>query len=258
MTATTIDAAPSRTGRYIYVWMAAACAAVAFGGFAGTYWLQLPAGTFIGHPIVHVHALVFSAWLVLLLSQTWLAANGRLQHHRAWGVAGVSLATAMIFVGMAAMLDSLKFELAEGYGLKAREFMVLPFSALLLFGALFAAAVINVKRPEWHKRLMLVATVGIIQAAMARVFFLLINGGGPGARPGLGPPLPVAISIAPGAVVDLIILAGIVYDWRTRGRPHPAYLWAGGATVVVQLIRVPLSHSAVWLACAGFLERFAA
>ena len=253
MTTTTIDAAPARTGRYIYVWMATACAIVAFGGFAGTYWLQLPAGTFIGHPIVHVHALVFSAWLVLLLSQTWLAANGRLQHHRAWGVAGVSLATAMIFVGLAAMLDSLKFELAEGYGLKAREFMVLPFSALVLFAALFAAAVVNVKRPEWHKRLMLVATVGIIQAAMARVFFLLATGGGPGMRPGVLPPPPVSVAAMPALLLELIIVAGMVRDWRALGRVHPA--WIIGAVVITSLevVRASISASPAWLGFASFL-----
>src|SRR5216683_1634767 len=82
-------------GRYFYVWMAAACALVAFGGFAPTYWLQLPAGTFVGPPLLHLHGALFSAWTLLLLSQTVLAANGRLGHHRAWGLVGIALASAM-------------------------------------------------------------------------------------------------------------------------------------------------------------------
>ena len=48
----------------------------------------------------------------------------------------------------------------------------------------------------------------------------------------------------------------MIYDWRTRGRPHPAYLWGGGLTLAVQLLRVPLSTSGPWLALAAFLERF--
>jgi hypothetical protein len=81
--------------RLFYVWMAVVCALVAFGGFAPTYWLQLPAGTFVGSPLVHIHGALFSIWTLLLLSQTLLVANGRLNNHRAWGLAGISLATSV-------------------------------------------------------------------------------------------------------------------------------------------------------------------
>src|SRR5258708_32291878 len=98
MVATTISPTRASTGRF-YVWMAGACALIAFGGFAETYWLQLAQGTFVGGPLLHLHGLLFSAWTLLFLSQTWLAANDQLEHHRAWGVVGISLATAMVFVG---------------------------------------------------------------------------------------------------------------------------------------------------------------
>ena len=255
MVATAINPARTSTG-YFYVWMAAACVAVAFGGFAGTYWLQLPAGTFVGAPIVHLHGLLFSAWTLLLLSQTWLAANGRLDHHRAWGLAAISLATAMVFVGLATAINSAKVGAAGGHEAAAKAFMIVPVSAIILFAGLIAAAIANINRPDWHKRLMLVATIGILQAAMARVFFLVITGGGPGLRPGLGAPQPVAITVGPGLVVDLLIVAGIAYDWRTRGKPHPAYLIAGGLTLLLQLARMPLSVTPAWQAFAGQLMAF--
>ena len=128
--------------------------------------------------------------------------------------------------------------------------MIVPVSGIVLFAGLVAAAIANITRPEWHKRLMLVATVGILQAAMARVFFMIKTGGGPGLRPGIGAPQPVEITIGPGLVVDLLILAGIAYDWRTRGKPHPAYLIAGGLTLAVQLARLPLSSTPQWQALA--------
>jgi hypothetical protein len=255
MVATAITPARPSTG-YFYVWVAAACAAIAFGGFAGTYWLQVPAGTFVGAPIVHVHGLLFSAWTLLLLSQTWLAANDRLDHHRAWGLAGISLATAMVFVGLATAINSAKIGSAGGHEFAAKAFMIVPVSAIFLFAGLMIAAVANINRPDWHKRLMLVATIGLLQAAMARVFFMVITGGGPGLRPGLGVPQPVQITVAPGLVVDLLIVAGIVYDWRTRGRPHPAYLIAGGLTLLLQVARIPLSAMSGWQAFAGQLMAF--
>jgi hypothetical protein len=249
MVATAINPARTSTG-YFYVWMAAACVAIAFGGFAGTYWLQVPAGTFVGAPIVHVHGLLFSAWTLFLLSQTWLAANDRLEHHRASGLAGISLATAMLFVGLATAINSAVTNGAGGHEVAAKAFMIVPVSGIVLFAGLVAAAIANITRPEWHKRLMLVATVGILQAAMARVFFMIKTGGGPGLRPGIGAPQPVEITIGPGLVVDLLILAGIAYDWRTRGKPHPAYLIAGGLTLAVQLARLPLSSTPQWQALA--------
>src|SRR5687767_4521833 len=88
--------------RWFYVWMAGACAAIAFGGFAPTYWLQLAPGTFVGSPLLHLHGLLFSAWPLFFLLQTLLVARGRLTSHRSWGLAGISLATAMVLVGFAA------------------------------------------------------------------------------------------------------------------------------------------------------------
>ena len=242
MVAVAIEIEPVREKvRLFYVWMAAACAVVAFGGFAPTYWLQLPAGTFVGSPLVHVHGVLFSSWTLLLLSQTLLVANGRLRNHRAWGLAGISLATAMVFMGLAAAIQTLTAGLQAGYGDHSRAFLILPVSGMVLFGGFFIAAIANIQRPEAHKRLMLLATITLLQAAMARVFFVLITGGGPGLRPGLGPPPPLVIGLVPSLITELLIVAGLVYDWRTRGRPHPVWLIGAAVTTAVILLRGPLS-----------------
>jgi hypothetical protein len=240
-----------------YVWMAAACAVVAFGGFAPTYWLQLPAGTFVGSPLVHIHGALFSSWTLLLLSQTVLAANGRLRNHRAWGLAGISLATAMVFMGLAVAIQTLTAGLRAGYGDHSRAFLILPISGIVLFAGFFIAAIANIQRPEAHKRLMLMATITLLQAAMARIFFVLITGGGPGLRPGLGPPPPLVIGLVPSLITELLIVAGLVYDWRTRGRPHPVWLIGAALTTAVILLRGPLSGTQGWLTFADGLARIA-
>jgi hypothetical protein len=256
MVAVVLDAGRAKV-KYFYVWMAAACALVAFGAFAPTYWLQLPAGTFVGPPLLHVHGLLFSAWTLLLLSQTLLAANGRLDHHRAWGLAGISLATAMVVIGLAAAILTLTTGLASGYGDRSRAFLILPVSGVVLFGGFFIAAIANIRRPEAHKRLMLLATISLLQAAMARVFFVLVTGGGPGLRPGLGPPPPLAIGLVPSLIVEILIVAGIVYDWRMRGRPHPVWLIGAAVVTAVTLLRGPLSGTHGWLAFADRLAHIA-
>jgi hypothetical protein len=249
-------AGTTATGRF-YVWMAAICVLIAFGGFAPTYWLQLVPGTFIGPALLHVHGLLFSAWTLLLLVQARHVAQGRMAAHRAFGMAGISLATALVFTGLAATILSLNAQLAGGYGDRARAFSILPVSAITLFAGFFIAAIANIRRPEWHKRLMLLATISLLQAAMARVFFVLIAGGGPGRRPGLGPPPPLAIGIVPSLLLELLIVAGIVYDWRTRGRPHPAWLAGGAIMTAVILLRGPIGGTAAWLAIANALAHIA-
>jgi hypothetical protein len=242
--------------RTFYVWLALACFIAAFGGFAPTYWLQLPAGTFVGKPLVHLHAALFSGWTLLLLSQTMLAARGRLSHHRAWGMAGISLATAMLLVGLAVAIGSMTHGVAAGYGDRSRAFLILPVTSILVFAGFFAAAIANINRPEWHKRFMFVATASLLEAAIARIFFILATGGGPGMRPGLGPPPPVAIGLGGGLAGDLVIVAGMAFDWRTRGRPHPAWLIGLVVAVTMQVLRGPISTTVPWLAIARGLEVF--
>ncbi len=154
-----------------YITMAAIFAFVAFSGFFLTYWMPVARGTFSGSPMLHMHGLLFSLWTLFFLSQAILVANGGLRHHKAWGLAGISLATAMVLVGITVAVHGLGRRLEFGYGDAARAFAFVPVSAALLFGGLVAAAIANWRNPEWHKRLMLVATGALLQPAIARYFF---------------------------------------------------------------------------------------
>jgi hypothetical protein len=230
-----------------YTRMAATFVAVAVVGFAPTYWLPMARGTLVVSPIVHLHALLFFGWTVLFWRQTSLAASGKLTRHRELGVAGVAIATAMVFVGMATAISTMKRGDAAGFGQAARAFSIVSFTAIIVFAVLIAVALVNVGKSDVHKRLMLVATASLLQAGIGRWFQLFLRP--PGA---VGLP-PVAVTVVPGLVADLLIVAGMIHDRDTRGRVHPAY-WAGGACVLaVQLLRVPLSTTEAWLSVTNWL-----
>lgn len=254
MVATTMSPVQVRAGRF-YFWMAVACAVFAWGAFSTTYWIQLASGTFVGGtPLMHLHAGLFSGWTLLFMWQTWQAANGRIEHHRAWGVVGVSLATAMVFVGLTLALASVRDFQAHGYGTRAESFFILPFTGISLFAIFFVAAVSNIARPDWHKRLMLVATVALLEAAAGRIGFLIATGGGgPGLRPGTVAPPPQFAGFQGALMVSLFLVAGAVYDWRTRGRPHPAYLIGLAALLGTGLGGSFISVTPGWL---RFVEAF--
>ena len=252
----TVPAARRRTyvGSF-YIAMAAVFAVIAFAGFAPSFWIRLPSGTFAGSPMLHLHGLLFSLWTLFFLSQAVLVANGRLRNHKAWGLAGISLATAMVFVGLAVAIAGLDRRLGLGYGDSARAFAIVPITSAFLFGGLVAAAMANWRRPEWHKRLMLVATASLLQPAIAR-FFFMARGNTDAATRAAGPPPPVEFTMIPGAITDLLILAALAYDWKARGRVHPAYLWGFAAVLAVHLSRPFLSRTEAWQGFADLLVRF--
>ena len=238
-----------------YVWMAGACAAIAFAGFTPTYWAPMATGSFVGGRFLHVHGLLFFAWTLLFIFQAKFAADSRFEHHRALGLVGVSLATAMLFAGLIVSINSIDDGIARGFEQQARAFSIVPITIVLFFAATVAAAIANTRRPDVHKRLMLVASITLLPPAIARVlFFFLAPPNTP--RPGLGEPPPVMFSLLPSLVADLLLVVAIVNDWRTRGRPHPTYVITGLLTLAVQIARVPLSSSSAWHAATEWLLTF--
>ncbi len=225
--------------------MALACAAVAFLGFAPTFFLPLAAGKFSAPPSVLIYGIVFFAWSLYFVYQARLPAAGKVARHRSVGLIGVSLATAMTIFGFIAGVTSMQRAAAVGQTDAGIAFSIVPWSGILFFAVVFALGIAMVRRPEVHKRLMLLAGISILDAAVARWFLTFLAPPGPP-----GPP-PVAVTIPPAFVAYLLLVVAIVHDWRSRGRPHAVYVIGGIALVAVKLLNLPISESHAWHAFAG-------
>lgn len=236
------------SGQRFYFRISLVCLAVAVLGFAPTYWMPMARGSIGVSPITHVHALFAYGWVLLFVLQTSLASSGRIARHRELGVAGVAIATALFFSGTGTAINTIKRMELLGHGEAARAFSIVSISGIVLFAALFIIALLNVRRPDVHGRLMLVNTAGLLQAAVGRWFVLFLAPD----RATAGPP-PVFVTVMPGLVVNLIVVAAMIHDRRTRGRVHPAYWAAGGALLAVQLLRVPLSTTTAWMRATDWL-----
>src|SRR5215211_2420194 len=88
-----------RRERMFYTGMAAAAVVTVFAGFARTYYLRPYFAAESLGPLLHLHGVIFTSWLVLLLAQTALVAANRTGLHRRLGVAGGALAALMVVVG---------------------------------------------------------------------------------------------------------------------------------------------------------------
>jgi hypothetical protein len=231
--------------RYFYFYMALACVAVAFLGFAPTYWLPMASGKMPPMPVVHFHGLLFFAWTLFFAFQTWLAASGQITRHRTIGMVGVSLATAMTIFGFLVAVNAMKRSAALGLTDEGIAFAIVPLSGILFFAVVVTLAIAAVRQPETHKRLMLLASISLLDAAVARWFLTFLAPPGP-----LGPP-PVPVTLPPAFVAYLLLVAAMVFDWRTRGRPHPVYVYGGAALVAVKLLNWPISVTSFWHSFAG-------
>lgn len=143
--------------------------ATVFLGFARTYYL---AGVFrapLPNLLIHIHGAVFSLWILLLIAQTSLIASGRVDVHRRVGLFGFGLACLMVILGLMAATDSLARHFVPGEsGVGVKAFYAVPIADMLVFSTLIYFGFRERFNPAAHKRLMLIATIMITDAAFVR------------------------------------------------------------------------------------------
>ena len=225
-----------RSDRWFFGGMGVAAAVTVFVGFAPTYFLKDLLGGPPLTPLRHVHGFLFTSWIILFIAQTSLIAARHVDVHRRLGVAGGVLAGMMVAAGTALAVEAVRRGVAPpGVG-SVEAFFAVPIGDMLMFGGLVACGLYYRRKPEMHKRLMLLATIGILDAAIAR--WPLVAGTGPLVFFGL---------------TDLFIVAAWLYDFRTRGKVHPAFLCGGLALIASQPLRLFVAGTDAWLAFARWV-----
>ncbi|MGE0404915.1 MAG: hypothetical protein AB7O65_01350 [Candidatus Korobacteraceae bacterium] len=228
--------------RVFYSGMAIALALTVFVGFAPTYYLR----SYFGAPITangstsltllaHVHAVVFTGWVLLVLVQTALIARHRVALHQRMGIAGATLAIVMMVVGSATAIKAAARGAAP-LGVNPLVFMAIPLADMVVFAGFIGTAMWWRRNKETHKRLMLLAYISLVAAAVARL-------------PGMLPLGPLAFF----GFAFLFVVAGMLYDVISRGRIHRAYILGGALFVASVPLRLMISGTATWHRFAEFL-----
>ena len=226
--------------RYFYFQMSLFCMAVAFLGFWPSYWGRMVAGTLHEAPVSHLHGIIFFGWSLYIVYQSWLGASGQVARHRAVGLIGVSFATAMVIFGVMVSIQVMHELQAKGRADYAVYLASISMSNIALFAGLIVAALMNIRRPEWHKRLMIMAAISILGAPLARPLMVNLH---------QAPPAPLSDWLVVG-----IAAVPLLHDWRTRGRVHNASLVAFAAILAVRLVRIPMAETLAWHDVAGWLS----
>lgn len=220
--------------RRFYLYMAVACAITVFGGFAPTYFVRGLSDLPPLPPSVHLHGAVFTAWMLLFIGQAALVRADRRDLHRRLGVIGAALALLMVWTGVAATLGVVaRFE-ASGFrphGLTPLAFLAAQLGMLLQFAALVAVAIWLRRRPDVHKRVMLLATISILPPAVAR-FHLESYG--------------VTLANVNTLLAYGLVVVAVVRDFVRMRRVHSAYIWGGLAMLAWMYLRVAIGKSDAW------------
>jgi hypothetical protein len=205
--------------RYFYFCMSLVFPALVAWGFSRTVNNSL----FHASPprpfLLWVHGATFSSWVVFFIAQSTLVRVHKVSWHRFLGWFGAGLATVMVPLGVAIAIIMARFDTVVLHQTGADAFLAIPFFDMIAFGVCIGLAIYWRKRPDFHRRLVFIATCGLMDAAVGRFQFIFDNN-----------------LFFP--VLDLLILLGIWRDLVVDGRVNKVYRYALPALIVGQSLAV--------------------
>ena len=246
MTTTATDAIAPHTAtpsRRVFVPLALLAILIAAVGFWPGYFGPVLAQMKAKTALVHVHAVVFTGWLVLFTMQAALAASGRIALHMRMGRWLFVFGAFLIVVGVVTAFGRFENDIAANDMALATRRLFGPLRDMVVFAPLLVAGWIYRRQPEIHKRIMLVATNVLLVAAVGRMRF---------PSDWLGVPPPVLIILL---IWTLPVLLAMGHDFVKKRLVHPVYVIGLAAMVAMQLVS-PVRTTQPWLEFTTWLATF--
>jgi uncharacterized membrane protein YozB (DUF420 family) len=232
----------SVVGRYLFVTMGSTVAVIVFAGFAPSFYLRAafrPDGNI--SILLQIKGVVFSAWIILFLVQTILIRRGSRTLHQRLGWLAAAIAVAMVGLVVGATFEEMR---------RVPPTPPAPFALAFnsfdtaVFAILVSSAICLRKHAEWHKRLLLSATLILLAAPILRLLILL-NGD-----------VSHDLLVFDVLLVDLFFLVCFAADLLTRRKIHPAFLCAFALLVADQVTTFSIMAWPPWVDFANAIQRF--
>jgi hypothetical protein len=205
--------------RYFYLAMSLLLAAIVIVGFSRT----VDASLFHGNPprplLLWIHGAAFSLWVVFFIAQSALVRARKVSVHRLLGWFGAALAAVMVVLGIVIALVMTRFDAVVLHQKDVDAFLAIPFVDMLSFGSCIALAIYWRKKPEYHRRLVFIASCTLMDAAIARFDYMFYS----------------ALFYP---ALDVLIALGMGRDWLVDKRVHKVYLYALPSLILVQSLSV--------------------
>jgi hypothetical protein len=215
--------------KYFYFAMGLLAAIVVAAGFGRTIDRGLIHPAIPRPTILWFHSAAFSGWVLFYILQSALVRARNVKLHRSLGWFGAALGAVMVPLGFATTIVMKRFELHTLHRHSVAEFMIVSIFDMTVFGTLFTLGILWRKKPELHRRLLFIATAGLLSAAFGRLDKNLFY-----------------------VYVDMMIALGVVRDLVVDRRVHKVYLVAMPSLIVLQCFVVYTLRTASpwWMAIA--------
>jgi hypothetical protein len=207
-------------------------AIIVLTGFSRSFFIPMVRGTFSKPLVVHIHGALFFAWTALLVSQSILAATKRLRAHRKVGLIAGWLVLPMLALGTIVAVRDTIHDFRAGEGDAALAFFYGELADLAMFGLLAGAAMLLRNKPDFHKRWVLLGSLGLIGAAVGRI-------------PELGG---LFLYIFLGLIASMA-----VYDLFSRRSIHAATATGAAVLLTLGLSEEYIGNTRIWLRAAHYM-----
>jgi hypothetical protein len=201
-------------------------------GFWRSFFVPVAQGTFSRPAIVHVHGALFFGWTALLVVQSILAGTGRVRMHRQVGAVAGWLVLPMLVLGALAAGRDATNDFAAGEGDERLSFFYGELADLAMFGLLAGSAMLLRNKPDFHKRWVILGSLGLLGAAVGRI-------------PDVGD---WGFHIFVGAILSVAL-----YDLASRRRLHIATIIGAAVLLTLNLTQGPIGDSEAWLTLSRHL-----
>jgi hypothetical protein len=215
--------------RPIYIALSVLIAALAVAGFSPSVVGKALRHQIPHDAIIHVHVAIYAIWLVLFFAQTVLAAIGRMKLHRKLGKVLMAYGVLMALAGWGVTLNRFLHQVRSGHPDLAQSENLAPTIDMLVFPIFFGLAIYHVRKPELHKRLMIVTATLLVYPAVVRI---------PLSKPFNTTWVLLGVWTSP-------VLIAMAHDWVKRRLVHPAYV-AGALSMTLLVLRYRLTSTAIW------------
>ena len=201
--------------RYFYLSMSLALAALVIAGFSRTVDTSL----FHANPprplLLWVHGAAFATWVVFFIAQSALVRARKVSVHRLLGWFGAGLAAVMVVLGLTIAVVMARFDTVVLQQKGVEAFLSVPFVDMIIFGSCIGLAIYWRKKPEYHRRLVLIASCQLMDAAIGRFDFMFNHS-----------------LFFP--ALDCLIVLGMLRDWAVDKRVHKVYVYALPSLMILQ------------------------
>jgi hypothetical protein len=214
--------------KYFYFAMSLLIAAIVVSGFRLTINANLLHPSIPRPLILWFHAAAFTGWVGFFIFQSALVRTHNVKWHRFFGWFGAALGAVMVPLGITTSIVMGRFDTTVEHIPGSDAFLIVPFFDMVAFGTFFALAIWWRRKPELHRRLLFIATCGLLDAAFGRYDFVFNNH--------LFFPF-----------LDVVIVLGVGRDLLVNRRVHKVYRTALPVLFVVQaFVTYTLVDSSAW------------